>query len=111
MPLSRTSVVVAAASVFIHTANFAAASLCLEFFVTPVDDPPQLPVRFSPADHCGSAAIDHLPLVSGALPVSVPGAHTALGHASSVPSLRALFQSGVYIGWSSTTPRVTRSFQ
>src|SRR5687767_12161330 len=111
MPLSLTSVVVAAGSVFIQTANFAASALCLELRVTPVDDPPQLPVLFSPADHCGSGAIVHSPLVPGALPVSTPGAQIALGQASRVPSLSALFHSGVYIGLLSTTPRATRSLQ
>jgi hypothetical protein len=53
---------------------------------------------FSPAVHCGIGAIAHLPLVAGALPASTPGAQIALGQASSVPSLSALFHSGVYIG-------------
>ena len=92
-------------------ANLAAAALFFDFSVTPVDEPPQLPVLFSPALHCGSGAIAHLPLVSGALPASTPGPQIALGQASSVPSLSALFHAGVYIGWSSMAPSLTRPSQ
>ena len=69
-----------------------------------MDEPPQLPVLCSPAVHCGSSAMAHLPLVSGALPASTPGAQIALGQASRVPSLSAVFHSGVYIGLLSMTP-------
>src|SRR5262245_64614331 len=104
MPPSLTRPAVASGSVLSQTANCAAASLCLDPFVTPVVEPPQLPVLFSPAFHCGSGAIAHLPLVLAALPVSTPGPQTALGQAMYVPSLSALFHSGVYIGLPATTP-------
>src|SRR3954451_1035264 len=102
MPPSRTRPVVASGSVLSQTANCAAAAACLEAAVTAVVEPPQLPVLFSPAVHCGSGAMAHLPLVSAALPASTPGPQIALGHARSVPSLSALFHSGVYIGLLST---------
>lgn len=50
----------------------------------------------------------HLPLVSGAAVVRVPGAQTALTQAICLPVLSALFQAGVYIGWLSTAPSLTR---
>src|SRR6188474_1099825 len=102
MPPSRTRPAVASGSVFSHTANCAAACLCLDPSVTPVVEPPQLPVLFSPAAHCGIAAISHLPLVLAAFPASTPGAQTALGQTRYVPSLSALFHSGVNIGLPST---------
>src|SRR3954447_21890592 len=57
------------------------------------------------------ATIFHLPLVLGATPSSTPAPQTALGQASSVPSLIALFHSGVYIGLPDRMPWVTRSPQ
>src|SRR5260221_12566710 len=103
MPPLVINPVVAAESVFSQMANFTAWALCLDLVETAVDEPPQLPVLLSPAVHCGSGAIAHLPLVSAALPASTPGAQIALGHAMRVPSLSALFHSGVYIGCLSTT--------
>src|SRR5688500_5393658 len=108
MPPSFARAFSASPSVFSQAANLAAASLFFESVVTPVEDPPQLPVRLSPSLHWGSGAIAHLPLVSGAAVVSVPGAHTALAHAICLPVLSALFQAGVYIGWLSTAPSFTR---
>lgn len=46
--------------------------------------------------------------MSGAAVFSVPGAHTALTHAICLPVLSALFQAGVYIGWLSIAPSLTR---
>src|ERR1041385_3339126 len=108
MPLSLASAVRAWSSVFSQAANLAAASWCLESVVTAVEEPPQLPVAFSPADHWGSGAMAHLPLVSGAAVVRVPGAHTAETQAICLPVLSALFQAGVYIGWLSMAPSLTR---
>src|SRR5690242_2520235 len=108
MPLSFASAATARGSVFSQAANFAAAALCGESVVTAVEEPPQLPVTFSPADHCGSGAIAHLPLVCGAAVVRVPGAHTALTQAISLPVFSALFQAGWYIGWLSIAPSLTR---
>src|SRR3954453_2562086 len=88
----------AVASVLSQMANCTAWAACLDFAATAVDDPPQLPPLCSPAAHCGSSAIDHLPLVLAALPDNTPGPHTALGQAMRVPSSSALFHSGVYIG-------------
>ncbi|CAM5290026.1 hypothetical protein SNARM312S_03942 [Streptomyces narbonensis] len=93
---------------FSQVANSAAAALCFESVVTAVEEPPQLPVAFSPLFHCGRGAMAHLPLVSGAAVVRVPGAQTALTQASCSPVFRALFQAGVYIGWLSTAPSATR---
>ncbi|WTW24203.1 hypothetical protein OHU89_29250 [Streptomyces sp. NBC_00019] len=73
-----------------------------------MEEPPQLPVTSSPVFHCGSGAMRHLPLVSGAEETSTPGAHTAETQPMWVPLLRALFQAGVYIGWLSMTPSWTR---
>src|SRR5919107_3196443 len=100
MPASLARALRASPSVFSQAANVAAASWCSESVATAVEEPPQLPVRFSPRFHWGSGAMAHLPSVSGAAVVSVPGAHTALTHAICLPVLRALFQAGVYIGWS-----------
>lgn len=50
----------------------------------------------------------HLPFVSGAAVVRVPGAQTALTQAICLPVLSALFQAGVYIGWLSIAPSLTR---
>src|SRR3954465_6152853 len=108
MALSLMSSSVAAGSAFIQAANLTAAALFLLAAVTPVEEPPQLPVLFSPAAHCGIGAIAHLPLVAGALPCRTPGAQIALGQAISVPSLSALFQAGVYIGCLSIAPSPTR---
>src|SRR5689334_14547288 len=88
-----TSASTAVGSVFSQTANFAAAFWCFDLAITAVDDPPHRPVFASPALHCGSGAIAHLPLVSGAMPASTAGPQTALGQASSVPSFIALFQA------------------
>ena len=41
----------------------------------------------------------------------MPGAHTAETQAICLPVLSALFQAGVYIGWLSTAPSLTRSPQ
>src|ERR1043165_8757800 len=101
----------AAASVLSHTANWVACAMCLLLAATAVDEPPQLPVLCSPAAHCGSSAMAHLPAVSGALPDRTPGPQTALGQAIRVPSLRALFHSGVYMGWLSTSPEATKPLQ
>src|SRR3954470_20064354 len=98
----------ACGSVFSHLANSAASAGCLDFFITAVDDPPQKPAAWSPELHCGSGAIAHLPLVSGAIPSSTAGPQTAVGHASRVPSLSCLFHCGVYIGWSAIAPSETR---
>src|SRR5689334_4094857 len=108
MPPWVTSAAVACGSVFSQVANCTAASMCLDLAAMAVDEPPQLPVLLSPAFHCGIGAIIHLPLVSAALPDSTPGPQTALGQASRVPSLSALFHSGVYIGCLSMTPVLTR---
>ena len=96
---------------FSHRANSAASAGCFELRVIAVDEPPQKPATSSPSDHCGSGAIAHLPFVSGATPSSTAGPQTALGQASSVPSLSCLFHCGVYIGWSSIAPSVTRPLQ
>src|SRR3954447_6473582 len=45
------------------------------------------------------------------MPSSTAGPQTAVGHASSVPSLSCLFHCGVYIGWSRTVFFATRPFQ
>src|SRR4051795_5261638 len=79
--------------------------------MTAVDEPPQKPVACSPAFHCGSGAIAHLPFVSGAMPSSTAGPQTAVGQATSVPSLSCLFHCGVYIGWSRIAFFATRPFQ
>jgi hypothetical protein len=47
-------------------------------------------------------------LVLGATPSSTPAPHTALGQVSRVPSLIALFHSGVYIGLPERVPSLTR---
>src|SRR5512145_2031312 len=99
---------VASGSVLSQTANLAAAARWADKAVTAVLEPPQLPVLFSLAVHCGMGAIIHLPCVAAALPESTPGAQIALGQAISVPSFRAAFHSGVYMGWSSTAPSATR---
>src|SRR4051812_40516127 len=111
MPPSVINPLTAVGSVLSQTANCVACDGCFDLAATAVDDPPQLPVLCSPAFHCGSSATDHLPAVSVALPASTPGAHTALGQAISVPSSRALFHSGVYIGWLSTSPEATSPLQ
>src|SRR3954451_4854991 len=108
MPPSLIRPATAAGSVLSQTANFVAGAMFLDFAATAVDEPPQLPVLCSPAFHCGISAIFHLPAVSGALPESTPGPQTALGQAIRVPSLSALFHSGVYIGLLSTAPEATR---
>src|SRR3954466_5905466 len=108
MPLSLASACSAEPSVFSQAANFAAAAWWAGSVGRAVEEPPQLPVTFSPADHWGSGAMAHLPLVSGAAVVSVPGAHTALTQAICLPVSSALFQAGVYIGWLSMAPSLTR---
>ncbi len=111
MPASLTRAETACGSVFSQVANWAAASAWPALaapVVTPVVEPPQLPVTDSPAFHCGRGAIAHLPLVSGAEPVKTPGAHTALTQAIWLPSFSALLQAGVYIGWLSIAPSLTR---
>src|SRR5690349_19269336 len=50
----------------------------------------------------------HLPLPSGALLVSTPGAQTAEDQVSSLPPLSAAFHSGVHGAWVSTTPSLAR---
>src|SRR5262245_52631177 len=111
MPPEVTRSAVAWASVFSQSANRAASARCLVFAEMAVEDPPQLPVRWSPALRWGSGAIAHLPWVEAALPARTPGPHTALGQASSVPSLSAWFHAGVYIGCLSTAPAATRPLQ
>src|SRR3954471_13912874 len=111
MPPSVISPLTAAWSVLSQTAKSTASFWCLDLAATAVDEPPQLPVLCSPALHCGSSAMAHLPAVSGALPESTPGPQTALGQAIRVPSLRALFHSGVYIGCLSPSPAVTMAPQ
>src|SRR3982750_680054 len=103
--MSRSS---AAGAVFIQVMNCAAAFLCLELAATAEDDPPQKPLKLSPAFHCGSGATAHLPLPLGALLDSTPGAHTADAHVSSLPLVRALFHSEVHWACVSTTPSLTR---
>src|SRR5690348_11657558 len=108
MPPSVMRPLTAAGSVLSQIANSVASLACLDLAATAVEEPPQLPVLCSPALHCGSSAMAHLPAVSGALPDSTPGPQTALGQAMRVPSLRALFHSGVYIGCLSMSPEATR---
>src|SRR5690606_27607124 len=95
-------------SVLSQVANWAAAARCGDLAATATEEPPQKPVWFSPAFHCGIGAMAHLPSALGALLSSVPGAQTADGQVSSLPSLRALFHSGVKYGVSSMTPSLTR---
>src|ERR1044071_3922200 len=111
MPLSDTSAPIASGSVLSQIANSAAASCFFDPAITAVVDPPQLPVRGDDAPHCGRGAMAHLPSVLCALPASTPGAQTALTQPICVPSLRALFHSGVYIGVLSTAPSATRPLQ
>ncbi len=98
----------AAESVLSQVANWVAAALLGVLADTAVDEPPQKPLKLSPAFHCGSGATAHLPLPLGALLDSTPGAQTADGQVSSLPSLSALFHSGVKNGMSSMTPSFTR---
>src|SRR5471030_2152129 len=98
MPPSVTRPCTAFGSVFSQTANFAASAACFESVVTAVVEPPQNPLTFAPAVHCGSGAIAHLPTVSGAELEIVPGAHAALIQLTSAPSSSALFQAGVQSG-------------
>src|SRR5690349_14091917 len=111
MPHTVTSASTAAGSVLSQSANSVAAFCFFEPAVTAVVEPPQLPVRGSAASHCGIGAIAHLPWVLSALPLSTPGAHTALSQPTCVPSLSALFHSGVYIGDLSIAPSATRPCQ
>src|SRR3954471_19174379 len=97
--------------VFIHSMNLAASLGCFDCVVTEVAEPPQLPVASSPASHCGSGTMAHLPSVSGALPCRTPGAQMAETQPACEPSLSAAFHSGVYIGLLSMTPLSTRSPQ
>ena len=71
-----------------------------------MEEPPHAPVDGSPS-HVGSGAISHLPAVLAALPASTPGAQTALTQPTSLPVLRAVFHSGVYIGLLLMTPSST----
>jgi len=87
--------------------NFVASFTCLDWVVTAVLEPPQLPVAGLAGSHCGIGAISHFPAVSGALPCSTPGAHTAESHPICAPLLSAAFHSGVYIGLLSITPDST----
>src|ERR1700712_3942940 len=99
---------VAVGSLFIQAANFAASAGCLDWLVTEVPEPPQLPVAGLLASHCGSGAIFHLPAVAAALPSSTPGAQIALTQPTWVPLFSAAFHAGVYIGLLSMTPLATR---
>src|SRR5215218_2197505 len=98
----------ALASVLSQAVNSAAAFLCLEPAATAIDEPPQNPLNCSPALHCGSGAMAHLPLPLGALLDSTPGAQTADAQLSSLPSLSAAFHSGVHWACVSTTPSLAR---
>src|SRR5215213_6427833 len=107
MPVSVTSACTASGSVFSQVANFTAASTCFDCDVTAVDEPPQLPFDTS-EPQLGSGAAFQRPAVSAALPLSTPGPQTAPSQPACVPSLRAAFHSGVYMGLLSMTPSSTR---
>src|ERR1041384_977943 len=111
MPPWLTSRSSAALSVFIHSTNCAAASLCLESVVTAIADPPQLPVTLAEASHCGSGATPQSSLVSGPTVDSVPGPHTPAVQDKMVPSSMALFQAGVQAFSGSSCPALSRPSQ
>src|ERR687889_675802 len=98
----------ASGSVFSQVANFAAASAFLDWVVTAVEEPPQLPVDGLEASHCGMGATFHFPAVAPAFPERTPGPQAALSQPTCFPVLRAVFHSGVYIGLLSMVPSSTR---
>src|SRR5450432_218479 len=88
-----------------------ACAWCFDLAITAVDEPPQNPVTFAPAVHCGMGATAQSPLVSGAAVVNTPGAQIALGHVRRAPLSRSLFHCGVNIGSPAIVPLLTRPFQ
>src|SRR6185437_15231421 len=111
MPPWLTSRLSAVGSVFIQTTNCAAASLCLESVVTAIEEPPQVPVTFEDASHCGSGATPQSSLVSAATPSRVPGPQTPAVQDRIVPLSMALFQAGVQAFSGSICPALSRPSQ
>src|SRR5215472_13960965 len=111
MPPLATSAAVAVGSVFSQAANWAAACWCLEAAMTAVEEPPQLPTTFWPADHCGSCAMTHLPAPEGAAVGKSPGAQMSETQAMYLPLFMPLFQAAVHCGWLSTPPADIRPCQ
>src|SRR5699024_4282231 len=93
--------------VFIHSANRTASARWRLSTVTAVEEPPQLPVAFAPASHCGMVDIRQEPAVEPALPARTPGAQAAETQPTWVPLFSATFHSGVYMGSAPITPSST----
>src|SRR5699024_2998889 len=106
-PLSSTRASTPSAEVFIHSAKRTASAWWSLPTTTDVAEPPQLPVAFAPGSHCGMVDIRQDPAVLPALPSSTPGAQAADTQPIWVPSFRAAFHCGVYIGSVEMTPSST----
>src|SRR5215469_16953335 len=111
MPLTEASAAVACGSVFSQAANCAAACWCLDAASTAVENPPQLPTTFSPALHCGSCAITHLPALAGEVDGMSAGAQTSETHAMYWPLFMPLLHAAVHYGWLATPPPATSDCQ
>src|SRR5882724_7382680 len=111
MPPSDTSAAVAAGSVFSQAANWAAGCWFFDAAMTAVEEPPQLPTTFWPADHCGSCVMAHLPAPDGAELGKSPGAQMSETQAMYLPLFMPLFQAAVHCGWLSTPPEDTSDCQ